>query len=445
MDLFEHQFEKEIKTDAPLAERLRPQSFDEFLGQEKIFGEKSVLRKRMDKGESPSLILWGPPGTGKTTFARLIQQKVKAFFVEENATELGAKRIREIAHLAQRRRFEHQQKTILFIDEIHRLNRAQQDLFLPFIEKGAFVLIGATTENPSFELNAALLSRMQLLVFKALESSDLLKLAEKALEVGHYNFKVHEENLQWLATWAEGDARRFLGGLDTIIFELASRTPRPDTGNQNNLLSEDEMREILGRSVLRYSKDRDDKYDTVSVFIKSIRGSDPDAGLYYLARLVEAGEDPVYIARRLVILASEDIGNADPQALGVAVNGLAAVQAIGLPECAINLAQVVTYLASVPKSNRSYLGLRKAQEEVSKSGDLEIPLSVRNAPTRLMKDLGYSQGYQYAHNSSKGWLPQQFLPEKIKELRFYEPLERGFEKRLKEYLEWVKKQENPSS
>lgn len=419
----------------PLAEKLRPKSLSEILGQAEYLGESASLRKLLEKDQLPSMIIWGPPGCGKTSLARALAETTKKEFISLNAVDTGAKALREVGEAANQRRFIHEKNTIVFIDEIHRLNKAQQDVLLPFVEKGDFTLIGATTENPSFQVNSALLSRCRLLVFKKLDISSLEILLQKA--IAEYKLKVDEvlnfDAINALLQFADGDGRRLVNALEIVlnVFILA----KEDTAfplNRDGLIS------ILGSQALYHDRSGDAHYDTISAFIKSIRGSDPDAALYYLARMLEGGEDPLFIARRLVILASEDIGNADPRALQISISGQQAVDFVGLPEAAINLAQVVTYLACAPKSNRSYMGLRKAQEEVKKSGGLPIPLSIRNAPTKLMKELGYGREYNYAHEGEKAWLPQQFLPDDIKNKKFYEPSDRGFEKQIRAYLDWLK-------
>lgn len=418
----------------PLAEKLRPKSIHEILGQEEALSQGSSLRRLIDSDRIPSLILWGPPGTGKTSFAVAFAQQTKKSFVQMNSVDAGVKDLKEAGESARLRRLQFQEQTIVFLDEIHRLNRGQQDVLLPFLERGDFVLIGATTENPSFRLNAALLSRCRVVVFKKLSPTHLQGLATRTLEhVGLEVSRFSPEALTFLIAQADGDGRRLVNMLEQIasVLQIQSADPLKVVGVE-------QIPELLGHAALYHDRSGDAHYDTVSAFIKSIRGSDPDASLYYLARMLEAGEDPLFVARRLVILASEDVGNAEPRALSIAVAAAQAVEMVGLPEAAINLAQAVTFLASAPKSNRSYVGLRAAQAEVKKTGALPIPLSIRNAPTELMKNLGYGEGYGYAHEGSKGWLPQQFLPDSIKQKKFYEPSDRGFEKNIKAYLEWLK-------
>jgi putative ATPase len=434
MDLFSVQEQINAKT-TPLAAQLRPKNLDEFLGQEKFFSKYSSLLKKFQQGHLLSLILWGPPGCGKTSFVKALTSQLKGVHViEENAIDLGAKKMKEIGESARYLRRTQNQQTLLFIDEIHRLTRSQQDVLLPYVEAGDLVLIGATTENPSYELNSALMSRSRLIVFEALPEKAMLALIEKAFTSENLSVAelMTDGFLQKLVLAAGGDGRKLLNSIEEIFLLRGSQTVEFP-------LQETDFEKLNFHQGVRYDKDRDEHYDTISAFIKSLRGSDPDAAIYYLARMLEGGEDPVFIARRLVILASEDIGNADPQALTLAVSAFKAVEVIGLPEARINLAQAVTYLASAPKSNRSYLAINKAQEIVRQSGALPIPLALRSAQTKLAKNIGYGKDYHYAHEGAKGWVPQEFLPTELKNEKFYEPSERGFEKRIKEFLEWLKK------
>lgn len=440
MDLFEHSahHSRSSLIATPLAELLRPKSLDDMVGQSHVLGKDKALYKILKNGNLPSMIIWGPPGCGKTSFAELLAKMFEGEFISLNAISTGAKAIREEGQKAHERRIHYNKKSIVFIDEIHRLNKSQQDVLLPFVEKGDIVLIGATTENPSFEVNSALLSRSRLVVFKDLNETDIDTLIKKAFQakkiVSTEILSPKAQNV--LVKLANGDGRRAINLSEQIIFFYEACI----AGAQSDVdwpLSDENLEEALPGMSLYYNKD-DEHYDTISAFIKSIRGSDPDAGLYYLARMIKGGEDPKFIARRLVVLASEDVGNADPRALSIAVAGLQAVEFVGLPEAAINLGQVVCYLASAPKSNRSYLGIKKALAEVERSGNLEIPKAVRNAPTKIMKNLGYGEGYQYAHDGKKGWKQEQFLPDEIKGTVYYEPVERGFEKNIIEYRKWLK-------
>ncbi|MFS4459687.1 replication-associated recombination protein A [Bdellovibrio sp. HCB2-146] len=417
----------------PLSEILRPKNLDEIFGQEKTLGPQSKLGQMLRKGYLPSLIIWGPPGTGKTTFALALSQHFQAHFVNLNAVDSGAKALREVGEAGRDRRLQLQQKTVLFVDEIHRFNKAQQDVLLPFVEKGDLVLIGATTENPSYELNRALLSRCRVVVFERLSESDLQKIVARAED--HYKKPLanilSKEAIQNLLEYSDGDARRLINSLE-ILYNF---TKDQEDGER---LNRDDMRELLQQNPIGYDKSSEMHYDLISAFIKSIRGSDPDAAVYYLARMLDGGEDPIFIARRLIILASEDISNADPRAISVAVAGLQAVEAIGLPEGAITLAQVTTYLASCPKSNASYMALNKAKQLVEQTRTLPVPLHLRSAKTALAKDLGYGRDYDYPHSYPTGWVDQSYLPEEVKDAKLYEPTNRGFEKNIREYLNWMK-------
>lgn len=418
---------------SPLSEILRPKNLDEIYGQERTLGAKSKLGQMLRKGYLPSLIIWGPPGTGKTTFALALSQHFNAHFVHLNAVDSGAKALREVGEAGHDRRVQFQQKTILFVDEIHRFNKGQQDVLLPFVEKGDVVLVGATTENPSYELNRALLSRCRVVVFERLSESDLSKIVQRA--EAHYKKNLSAiltpEARQNLLEFSDGDARRLINSLE-ILYTFTKDEP------EGALLDVNDMRELLQQNPLGYDKNSEMHYDTISAFIKSVRGSDPDAAVYYLARMIDGGEDPVFIARRLIILASEDIGNADPRAISVAVAGLQAVEAIGLPEGAITLAQVTTYLSSCPKSNASYMALNKARELVEKTRTVPVPLHLRSAKTALAKDLGYGRDYKYPHSYPTGWVEQSYLPEEVQAPALYEPTTRGFEKNIRDYLNWMK-------
>ncbi|HEY3306908.1 MAG TPA: replication-associated recombination protein A [Desulfuromonadaceae bacterium] len=421
-----------VPKNAPLAERMRPRTVAEFTGQDHLVGEGHILRRMIETDTLASLILWGPPGCGKTTLAHIIARETKSHFIFFSAILSGVKEIRDTFREAEGYAARGI-RTILFVDEIHRFNKSQQDAFLPYVEKGVVTIIGATTENPSFEVIAPLLSRCRVLTLKQLEPLFVRGILERALQdtergLGSLYLSADEEALNFLAEQAGGDARIALNTLE-VAAGLA----------QDNRIDLDTAQEALQKKALLYDKGGEEHYNVISAFIKSMRASDPDSALYWLARMLEAGEDPLFILRRMIILASEDIGNADPRALQVAVSALQAFQFVGLPEGRISLAQAVTYLATAPKSNASYCGIDAALSEVRKSGALPVPLHVRNAPTKLMKELGYGKGYQYAHDYDQGYSGQECLPEKIIGRKFYEPKGQGYEKNIVERMEWLRK------
>jgi putative ATPase len=432
MDLFDTTAAPDQQKDAPLAERMRPRTLAEFVGQEHLLGEGKMLRQLIEADQLTSLIFWGPPGSGKTTLARIIANATRSHFIFFSAILSGIKEIREIVKESEEVRKYQGKKTILFVDEIHRFNKSQQDAFLPYVEKGTFTIIGATTENPSFEVIAPLLSRCKVLVLNPLTDDEVKGILRHALSdaergLGSLGLAITDDALDFMADQAGGDARVALNTLET-----AARLAR------NGAITLDTGREAVQKKPLLYDKGGEEHYNVISAFIKSMRGSDPDGALYWLARMLEAGEDPLFILRRMVILASEDIGNADPRALQVAVAALQGFQLVGLPEGRIILGQAVTYLATAPKSNASYAGIDAALAEVRKSGALPVPLHIRNAPTRLMKELGYHKGYRYDHDYEEAYAAQEYLPEKLVGKRFYEPTERGYEKTIKERMEWLK-------
>lgn len=431
MDLFTHAAGTQPNS-SPLSELLRPKNLDQIVGQEKTVGAHSQLGRLIRSGHIPSLILWGPPGTGKTTFALALANQTGGHFINLNAVESGVKALREAGESGRNRRIIQQQRTILFVDEIHRFNKAQQDVLLPYVEKGDLILVGATTENPSYELNRALLSRCRVVIFSRLETDALERLFQRACAHAEWpceNF-LQADTKSWLIDAADGDGRRLLNSLEVLF------AARPEKDKAFTL---EEAKDLLQTTPIGYDKSSEMHYDVISAFIKSVRGSDPDAAIYYLARMLEGGEDPIFIARRLIILASEDIGNADPRGLSVAVAGLQAVEAIGLPEGAITLAQVTTYLASAPKSNRSYLALKKAQSLVKETGTLSVPLFLRSSKTDLSKSLGYGRDYVYPHDQANGWVDQKYLPEElVLQAPLYEPVQRGFEKNIRDFLNWLK-------
>ncbi len=438
MELFQSQSPRNLPG-TPLAEKMRPRQRLDILGQPQVMQQ---IERYVRSGYLPSLILWGPPGTGKTSLAQSLALDFKAEFVAINAVESGAKALKEIGEAARFRRLQYQTQTILFVDEIHRFNKSQQDILLPFVEKGELILIGATTENPSYELNRALLSRCRLLVFQRHNESSLKALLIRAFGEEKLTPEkcLEPSAIEHLYSWADGDARRLLLGIEEILTHFTALKKLSPEDTAEKPLDLESLKLILGQTPMGYDKQSDQHYDSISAFIKSLRGSDADAAMYYLARMLKGGEDPVFIARRLVVFSSEDIGNADPRALQVAISGLQAVELVGLPEGAINLAQVVTYLASAPKSNRSYLALKKAQEYVEKTGTPPIPLHLRSSKTSEMKDLGYGKGYKYPHDFGRGWVEQSYWPTDLKSEKFYEAGDVGFEKQIKEYLKWLKQE-----
>ncbi len=411
-----------FQDNSPLAERMRPFRLSDLVGQDHLVAENGVLRKALETGQIPSMILWGPPGTGKTTIANIIANEVKRPFHTLSAISAGVKEVREIIAVASRGT-----KAILFIDEIHRFNKSQQDALLGAVEKGVITLIGATTENPSFEVNAALISRSQVYTLNALTKKDLLVLVEKALkeDVELKKLKIVLKETEALFNLASGDGRKLLNLLELVV--------KIDEAVVVTILDKKVIAAAQRKTVL-YDKKGEMHYDVISAFIKSIRGSDPNAAVYYLARMIEGGEDVKFIARRLVILASEDIGNANPTALVLATNVFQAVNMIGYPESRIILSQCVTYLASSPKSNASYVAINKAQSLVKETGDLPIPMAIRNAPTKLMKEQGYGKGYKYAHDHPLNFAHINFLPEEINDTKLYDPGNNAREEELRKFL-----------
>ncbi|WP_127126633.1 replication-associated recombination protein A [Pseudoflavitalea rhizosphaerae] len=416
-------------TSIPLAERLRPESLDELVGQQHLAGKGSILRTSIEQGKVPSMILWGPPGTGKTTIANIIAHTLQLPFFTLSAISAGVKDVREVIDIAKRT-----DKAILFIDEIHRFNKGQQDALLGAVEKGTITLIGATTENPSFEVNSALLSRSQVYVLKPLEESDLVKLLQHAMQddelLSQKNIELKETSA--LINISGGDARKLLNLFELVIDTLS-------TGNAGDadhpiVVTDNDVMEIAQQRIAMYDKGGEQHYDIISAFIKSIRGSDPNAAVYWLARMIEGGEDVKFIARRLVILASEDIGNANPTALVMANTTFDAVNKIGYPESRIILSQCAVYLASSPKSNASYMAINEAIAAVHQHGDLPVPLHIRNAPTKLMKNLNYGKGYQYSHNYDNNFAQQEYLPDTLAGRAFYTPGKNAREDELRRYL-----------
>jgi len=417
-----------------LAERMRPKTFDDFVGQEHLLGSEGVIRKMLSGKHIRSMIFWGPPGTGKTTLARLLATKIEAEFIQINAISSGVKELREIISEAEDT-LNMGKRTVLFIDEIHRFNKSQQAALLKSVENGTLVLIGATTENPSFEVISPLLSRCRVYVLESLTEKDLGNILEKALKEDEFleDTSITPEAKEELIRQSGGDARIMLNALEVAVDISDLR---------ESLIDRETIREAYQTHHFRYDRAGEEHYNTISAFIKSVRGSDPDAAVYYLARMLEAGEDPKFIARRLIVLASEDIGNAEPYSLTLATSAFTAVDYVGMPEARIILAQAATYLASCPKSNASYRAIGEATDEVKQQPNLKIPFHLRPAPTQLMKDIGYGKHYKYSHDYDEHFIEQDFLPEEIKNSIFYEPTEIGREAALKKYLykKWKKRQ-----
>ncbi|HER25405.1 MAG TPA: replication-associated recombination protein A [Candidatus Atribacteria bacterium] len=437
MNLFENYKKNKMNNSAPLADRIRPEKLEDFLGQEKIIGPGKPLRQAIEEDELQSIILWGPPGSGKTTLARIIAKITKTHFVPFSAAISGVPALRKIIKEAQDRRKYQQQRTILFVDEIHRFNKAQQDAFLPYVEDGTIILIGATTENPSFEVISPLLSRSTVYILEPLSPDDLKNILEKALPdkekgLGKYKLNLEPEVLDFIVELAYGDARIALN-----ILEFAVVTTKPDSQGIKNINIKI-IEEVVQKRCLRYDKTGEEHYNIISALHKSMRDSDPDAAIYWVARMLEAGENPLYVARRLVRFASEDVGNADPQALLVAVSAMQAVHFLGMPEGNLALAQTATYLACAPKSNALYKGYQLTKEDIKRWGPLPVPLVIRNAPTTLMKNLDYGKGYKYAHHFEGGYVVQEHLPRELKGKKYYFPTDRGFEKEIKQRLEKLK-------
>jgi putative ATPase len=438
-DLFDKKGGNLIGREAPLADRIRPRTLEEFVGQEHILGQGKILRQAIETDHLPSMILWGPPGSGKTTLAMIIASTTGAQFIAFSAVLAGVKEIKEVIKEADDEWKYRKRRTILFVDEIHRFNKAQQDAFLPHVEKGTIILIGATTENPSFEVISPLLSRTKVFTLNPLTEEEIEVILDRGLTdkergLGKYPTVIESEVIKGICRLANGDARVGLNTLEMLVL-----TTPPNSKGFRHIKKED-LKEALQRKSFLYDKSGEEHYNLISAFHKSLRGSDPDAALYWLGRMLEAGEDPLYIARRMIRFASEDVGNADPQALQVAVSAMEAFHFIGLPEGDLALAQAVVYLATAPKSNAIYTAYQRVQKDVRELENMPVPLHIRNPVTSLMKDLGYGRDYKYPHDYPNHFVEEEYLPENLKGRIYYHPSEQGFEKEIKRRLDdWRKK------
>ena len=432
-------FTQEVNLSAPLASRLRPQTLDDYIGQEHLVGKGKVLRQMLEKDMISSMVFWGPPGVGKTTLARIIAHTTRSSFIDFSAVTSGIKEIKEVMKQAENDRMMGL-KTIVFVDEIHRFNKAQQDAFLPYVEKGSIILIGATTENPSFEINSALLSRCKVFVLQALTEQDMLRLLHNALSdkrgLGNSTIHIEERLLKAIAVFANGDARTALNTLDMAV--LNGRI-EPDG---SITVQEEILEQCTGKKMLLYDRNGEEHYNLISALHKSMRNSDPDAAIYWLARMLEAGEDPLYVARRLIRFASEDIGMADSQALQVAVAAYQACHFNGMPECNVNLTHAVVYLSMAPKSNALYVGYGRAKKDAEKMLTEPVPLQIRNGVTSLMQELHYGEGYQYAHDTKEKLTDMKCLPDSLEGREYYTPTEQGKEAKVKEQLQKIKEFKN---
>ena len=432
---------EKILSNTPLAERVRPCSLDQFFGQEHLVSQGRLLHQLIQTRKLPSLLLWGPPGSGKTSLANILAQSVNADFIFFSAVLSGVKEIRQIVEIAKQRR-EEGHNTVLFVDEIHRFNKSQQDAFLPHVESGLLTLIGATTENPSFNVIAPLLSRCQTLVLEPLTAENIKSILLRAVSdkekgLGNYNLVLEDEGVDALVQYADGDSRRALNCLETASILALEKEKKNE--KEKTLITPQLILEAGQYRNLRYDSGGEEHYNQISALHKSLRDSDPDGSLYWLGRMLEAGEDPLYIARRLIRFASEDIGNADPQALQVALNGREAYHILGSPEGELALVQVTVYLATAPKSNALYMASKKVRRDIKETGTLPVPLHIRNAPTKLMKDLGYGKNYQYAHDNNNALVEQDHLPDELAGRTYYDPTNRGYEAVIRDRLtKWRK-------
>ncbi len=437
MDLFDYMRENTMEKESPLASRLRPRTLDEVVGQQHIIGKDKLLYRAIKADKLGSVIFYGPPGTGKTTLAKVIANTTQADFKQINATVAGKKDMEEVVTEAKNNMGMYGRRTILFVDEIHRFNKGQQDYLLPFVEDGTLTLIGATTENPYFEVNGALLSRSRIFELKPLEKDDIKQLIYRAVTdtergMGTYRVKLDEDAADFLADTANGDARAALNAIELGVLTTGRR--------EDGLIHIDlaVAQECIQKRAVRYDKDGDNHYDTISAFIKSMRGSDPDAAVYYLARMLYAGEDIKFIARRIMICASEDVGNADPQALTVAVSASLAAERIGLPEAQIILSQAASYVACAPKSNAACMAIQNAMENVKTTRTMPVPVHLQDRHYKGAAKLGHGDGYKYAHDYPKHYVNQQYLPDGMEGTIFYEPSDNGYEKQIKEHMKWLK-------